>query len=399
MAHTVSYPVSVQAENKVENIVAAQAASIPWYVWCSALALTATIGGLFWDVSWHLSIGRDTFWTPAHLAIHSGAIIAGISSAYLILQTTFGKSREQRGSSVRVWGFYGPLGAFVSLWGGLTMLTSAPFDNWWHNAFGLDVQILSPPHVVLVLGMFAVGLGGVFLIVAEMNRATQESRAKLNRIFLYAGAMLAILLLMLVWEYTDHTFMHSAIFYRVIGLAAPPVLVGIGRASGNRWGATKVATIYFLLWLLGLWLLPLFPAQAKLGPVYTAITHLIPLRFPLLLFAGALALDYLLEKTAPRNGWLQATVAGTGFFLLMVLVQWPMGSFLISTHAQNWIFGTHYYPYMIGPNRYREFAHAFNPYEKTRAEFWGGMGYALLAAILTTRIGLAWGNWMSRIKR
>src|ERR1700704_5599173 len=185
------------------------ARGIPWCVWASAVAVTSTSVGLYWDISWHMSIGRDTFWTPAHLGIHFGAIVAGISSVFLILSTTFGQKggqkRELRATSVRMWGFYGPLGAFVSLWGGLAMLTSAPFDDWWHNAFGLDVQIMSPPHVVLILGIFTLGLGGLFLIVSEMNRAYAETRAKLNRVFLYAGCMLTILLLMLIYEYTDYT--------------------------------------------------------------------------------------------------------------------------------------------------------------------------------------------------
>src|SRR5258708_37588496 len=121
---------------------------------------------------------------------------------YLILATTFGKNRAAQESSVKIGGFCGPLGTFVSLWGGLTMLTSAPFDDWWHNAFGLDVQIISPPHVVLILGIFILGLGGLLLIIAEMNRVNEETRRKLNRIFLYVGCMLAILLLMLISEYT-----------------------------------------------------------------------------------------------------------------------------------------------------------------------------------------------------
>ena len=156
------------------------AAAVPWYVWCSALAVTSTSVGLYWDISWHMSIGRDTFWTPAHLCIHFGAIVAGVSSIFLILASTFGKNAARRDNSVRVWRFYGPLGAFVSLWGGLAMLTSAPFDDWWHNSFGLDVQIISPPHVVLILGIFVLGLGGLFLVVAEMNRARPEAREKLN---------------------------------------------------------------------------------------------------------------------------------------------------------------------------------------------------------------------------
>jgi hypothetical protein len=371
---------------------------IPWYVWASALAVTATSFGLYWDISWHMSIGRDTFWTPAHLGIHFGAVVAGISSVFLILSTTIGKGRELRATSVRVWGFYGPLGAFVSLWGGLAMLTSAPFDDWWHNAFGLDVQIMSPPHVVLILGIFTLGLGGLFLIVSEMNRADADTRTKLNRVFLYAGCMLTILLLMLISEYTDYTLTHSAIFYRSLALAMPPVLVGIARASGYRWAATKVAAIYFVLWLLALWLVPLVPAQAKLGPVYTPISHLVPLEFPVLLFAGAAALDFLLDRLAGRNKWLQAVVAGVGFVLVMMGVEWPMGSFLISRLAENRVFGTDYYPYMQRPSDYH-FNHEFWIYEQTRAGFWLGMASAFVAAIVTTRVGLAWGDWMRKVRR
>ena len=374
------------------------AQGIPWYIWASAVAVTATSVGLYWDISWHMSIGRDTFWTPAHLGIHLGAIVAGFSSVFLILSTTFGKDQKQRGASVKMWGFYGPLGAFVSLWGGLAMLTSAPFDDWWHNAFGLDVQIMSPPHVVLIMGIFTLGLGGLFLIVAEMNRATTETRAKLNRVFLYAGCMLTILLLMLISEYTDYALSHSAIFYRALALALPPVLVGIARASGYRWAATKVAGIYFVLWLLALWVVPMVPAQPKLGPVYTQITHLVPLEFPVLLFAGAAALDFSLDRLAGRNKWLQAAVAGAGFVVTMLAIQWPVGSFLVSPLAENRVFGTDYYPYMQRPSDYH-FNHEFYAWEKTRAEFYLGIAVAFLAAILTTRIGLAWGDWMRRVRR
>jgi hypothetical protein len=394
MAHSTSYPVSAPTQSAVLDRVA----EIPWYAWCSAIAVTSTTVGLYWDISWHTSIGRDTFWTPAHLCIHFGAIVAGLSSVYLILSTTFGKHRGEQESSVRIWGFYGPLGAFASLWGGLAMLTSAPFDDWWHNAFGLDVQIMSPPHVLLILGIFTLGLGGLFLIVSEMNRARAVARAKLNGVFLYAGCMLTILLLMLIYEFTKYELSHSAIYYRVLAIAMPPVLVGIARASGYRWAATKVAGIYVGLWLLALWLVPLVPAQAKLGPVYTPITHLKPLDFPVLVFPGAAALDFLLDRLAGRNKWLQAAVAGAGFVLVMISVEWPVGSFLVSPLAENRIFGTGYYSYRLRPSDYHRH-HEFYAWEKTRTEFWLGMVLAFVAAILTTRVGLALGDWMRRVRR
>ena len=122
-----------------------RSSSVPWYVWCSVAAVTFAMAGSHWDISWHRSIGRDSFWTPAHVAIHICGILAGISCGFLILSTTFQRDAPLRGASVRIWGFRGPLGAFISAWGGIAMITSAPFDNWWHNAYGLDVKIVSPP--------------------------------------------------------------------------------------------------------------------------------------------------------------------------------------------------------------------------------------------------------------
>src|SRR5215211_2884624 len=114
---------------------AERAAAIPWYVYSALAAATSIIVGVIWDISWHRSIGRDTFWTPAHLAIYAGGLIAGVSGGVVVLRTTFGT--RSPAAAVRVWGFRGPLGAWVGIWGALAMLASAPFDDWWHNTYGL----------------------------------------------------------------------------------------------------------------------------------------------------------------------------------------------------------------------------------------------------------------------
>ena len=54
--------------------------------------------GTHWDIAWHRSIGRDTFWTPAHMAIYLGGVLAGLSCGYLILSTTFGRGGPPGGS-------------------------------------------------------------------------------------------------------------------------------------------------------------------------------------------------------------------------------------------------------------------------------------------------------------
>src|SRR5438093_1550584 len=84
---------------------------VPWYAWCAVLAVTSAMVGSHWDIAWHRSIGRDTFWTPAHIAIYLGGVLAGLSCAYLILSTTFAAASRQ--AAVKIWGFRGPLGAFI----------------------------------------------------------------------------------------------------------------------------------------------------------------------------------------------------------------------------------------------------------------------------------------------
>ena len=58
-----------------EAQVRAPAAAIPWYCYAVALGATSILFGSIWDISWHQAIGRDSFWTPAHVAIYLGGVI------------------------------------------------------------------------------------------------------------------------------------------------------------------------------------------------------------------------------------------------------------------------------------------------------------------------------------
>lgn len=397
MAETAQIPFS--SSTVESNLSAIRTGALPWYIWSSVLAVTSTTVGLYWDISWHIGIGRDTFWTPAHLAIQLGAVITGLSCAYLILHTTFAGDRTARENSVRIWGMRGPLGAFVGAWGGFCMLTSAPFDNWWHNSYGLDIAILSPPHVVLVIGIFVMGLGGLILTTSQVNSSAGETHDKLSRLLLYSGSLLLCLLIMLGYEYIgDQTLMHSAIYYRALGMIAPVVLVGIGRASGRQWAATTLASIYTVLWLAGNWIFPLFPAQAKLGPVFTPITHMIPLGFPVLVLPGAIALDLIFSRLAHRGDTLKAIAAGTCFLAASLAVNWPFAYFMMSPLARNWVFAMNEFGYNMPPSQYHT-AWTLQHYESTAVEFGMGMAIALIATVLSVRIGMLWGDWMRRIQR
>ncbi len=397
LANSTSFPStdSVALPASSTRALSLERTCVPWYVWCSVAAVVSVMTGGYWDISWHMTIGRDTFWTPAHMMIYFSGVLAGVSCGYLILTSTFS---GEGGASVRIWGFRAPLGAFISAWGGVTMIVSAPFDNWWHNAYGLDVKIFSPPHIVLDSGIFAVQLGGLILIAGAMNRAESRRREKLEWLFLYLGGMVLTLGLTSVWEYTYRVHLHNARCYRAISLVAPVLLVGTARASGRRFGATLVATVYSLFELLMLWVLPLFPARPKLGPVYHSITHMVPLEFPLLLIVPGIFLDILWPSAARWNKWFQAAAGALVFLISLVPAEWFFANFLMSPASRNWVFGTHYFAYFQGPNSLGVRYLFYFP-EHSPAELWLGLAEAAGLAFLSTRVGMALGDWMGRLRR
>ena len=202
----------------------------------------------------------------------------------------------------------------------------------------------------------------------------------------------------MLFRSTWPVYMHSASCYLAVAIGIPAVLVGTAWGAGNKWAATRVAAIYTAILLAAEWILPLFPAEPKLGPVYQHVTHLIPLRFPLLLIVPAMALDLLFSKIGQCNRWKQAVMAGPVFLVSLIAVQWPFASFLMTPAARNWFFGMNYFAY-FDPANFLYDPYKFEPTEQTRAGFWIVMGLALVTSVITTRIGLAWGDWMRRLRR
>jgi hypothetical protein len=69
----------------------------------------------------------------------------------------------------------------------------------------------------------------------------------------------------------------------------------------------------------------------------------------------------------------------------------------MSPLARNWFFGAKYFGYNTNPNsaylHYQFFA------AESGATLWQEIGWTFVTAALTTRLGLAAGSWMRRIRR
>src|SRR3954463_10063077 len=227
--------ISIPRYRSTAPLAAATATTARWHAYTVVGAALCVMVGVYWDISWHMSIGRDSFWTPAHLLIQAGGLVAGISSGVVALRTTFGGTDAERNSAVRFWGFRAPLGAWTCIWGCGAMLTSAPFDNWWHNAYGLDVRIISPPHAVLAIGIFSIVVGALLLTLAQQNRADEHTRRKFAWVLAATGGLFIMNFALFLTEYGERRMMHSPLFYEVVALAFPLALASMARAIKLRW--------------------------------------------------------------------------------------------------------------------------------------------------------------------
>ncbi len=370
---------------------------IGWQLAAVTFAATSVIVGLIWDISWHMTIGRDTFWTPAHLAIYTGGAVAGLASGYEVLRRSFFAKNEPN-DGVTIWRiFRGPLGGWFAIWGAVAMLTSAPFDDWWHSAYGLDVQIISPPHAILALGFIAILSGAVILATSAQAKETAETSTRLAPwLVAYTSGLVLAMVGIFTTEYHDRDMMHSGIFYLVSALAFPFALLAAARSVRLKYPATATAAVYTLVMAVQAWVLPLFAATPKLGPIRQVVTHMVPMDFPLLIIVPAFFMDLVLQRTEGKNLWLRAAALGVTFVAAFVLVQWPFANFLMSDASRNAFFRTDNFAYMI-PMDFDLVRGVFST--ESVADTVRGIAAAVGIAVLSSRLGLARGNWLRSVRR
>jgi len=122
------------------------------------------ITGASWDVTSHLLLIPETFFTPSHILLYSGVgllVVCSVFAVYLLR-----KHPELRRMTFAI-------SLKMIIVGSTVSILSGPADFLWHQAFGVD-GLLSPTHLALVSGMLtnsiAVVLGLARLLAYLQNR-------------------------------------------------------------------------------------------------------------------------------------------------------------------------------------------------------------------------------------
>jgi hypothetical protein len=125
------------------------------------------IGGTSWDVTSHLMLQPETFFTPSHTVLYAGVglltITAGLVGALLIKNKDLGTKSFSTSFKLFI------IGSAISL-------VAGPTDFLWHEIFGVD-GLLSPPHLALITGMLINAVGvviGITRIIVHVPPLKQK---------------------------------------------------------------------------------------------------------------------------------------------------------------------------------------------------------------------------------
>ncbi|HEY4722145.1 MAG TPA: hypothetical protein VII92_09880, partial [Anaerolineae bacterium] len=102
-----------------------------------------------------------------HVLMYSAVTLAGLVALAVTVMTTL--EGQKRSSQLALFGVRAPIGYALAGSGAATMLISAPIDDAWHQTYGVDLTIWSPPHLGGVLGGALIVLGGILTFARLRN--------------------------------------------------------------------------------------------------------------------------------------------------------------------------------------------------------------------------------------
>jgi len=202
--------------------------------------------GAYWDIGWHFDFGRDTFWSLPHLFIYGSAVIV---SFVLFLNFLLALKHDLPHKNKTL--FYLIIFAMAGV---ATVFMSAPIDDLWHRLYGIDIEIISLPHLMLLFGAILSTFGIVGILRYHVMHARKKFLfEKLLVPFLLASILVGLIIIFAESEFStlplDHPVQNRqpwvyptySIIFSVFILALSKCL------SQFKWSAVITILFFFFI--------------------------------------------------------------------------------------------------------------------------------------------------------
>ena len=289
---------------RAADAVATRDGSPRWFALPLAVSVAGALSGavgLYWDVSFHIAMGRDEgpLANPAHYFIFVGliAIFAGGALALALSDDRLPRRTLRITSTWRV-----PLGPAVGTAVALFALLGFPLDDLWHRLFGQDVTEWGPTHVLMIGGTLM--LPYTMLLTCAEARQVGASRLRATfewtAILILAAGPVAFLL-------------EFAFGVPQFPLVNDPVVLTVATV-----GTFGLAMYRGLRWVVSIWVAQAALQLVLVGLNVWAFDALTP--WPPLLLGGAVVAAVLARRARPTMAY--GAGAGVAMTLGMLLVEY-----------------------------------------------------------------------------
>lgn len=182
----------------------------------AAAAGSTALFATYWDDAWHTDIGRDTALIAPHLVLYGSVAVVALVVLGWGLVAVCG-TRSLRGALRQPGLLLAGLGSAVTF-------AAAPLDAFWHDAFGRDAVLWSPPHMLVVLASTTMAIGLLAGVRPTRHGVVEAAVSAL----VLGSAMMTVL------EYDTDVPQFSQVFYLPVLLASGLLSVFIIRALVPR---------------------------------------------------------------------------------------------------------------------------------------------------------------------
>lgn len=162
-----------------------------WFALPALISVTGALAaatGVYWDVSLHITKGRDEgpLANPAHYFIFLGLMLIFVGGA---LGMALRDERMPRRTLRLTTRWQAPMGATLGAAVAMLALLGFPLDDLWHRAFGQDVTEWGPTHVIMIGGTIMLP----YSLLLTVSEARQVGGSKTAWLWEYIGVLVLMI--------------------------------------------------------------------------------------------------------------------------------------------------------------------------------------------------------------